>query len=116
MSPFQVVFVVFAILIVLQTIQKRSRNEIPALFARLWIIFWIIVSILVFNTRLLSTVANLFGIGRGVDFAIYLSLLILLMTVFRLYERSRKLEQITTRLVRQLSISESEARYFKKDR
>lgn len=74
----------------------------------LWSLFWLLAAVAVFRPDLTTRLGNLFGIGRGVDFIIYLNLIAGFYVALSLYSRSRRLETIVTELVRQKALSESE--------
>lgn len=55
-----------------------------------------------------TKLANFVGIGRGVDLIIYLSILLLLFLIAKLFARLRKIEQKMTEIIRNNSIAEAE--------
>jgi len=53
-----------------------------------------------------SWLAELVGVGRGVDVAIYLSVVILFYLTFRLFVRLEKIEHNITLLVREMELKD----------
>ena len=74
----------------------------------LWSLLWLLAAVAVFRPDLTTRLGNLFGIGRGVDFIIYLNLIAGFYVTLSLYARSRRLETIVTELVRQQALSTPE--------
>ena len=75
---------------------------IVLLFAALGVAMTIVPD---FTTR----VANLVGVGRGVDLFFYLSIIALAFMCLLLYSRMRRLESSITELTRALAIKEAAA-------
>ena len=70
----------------------------------LWSVVWLTALIVVLSPPTTSKMANFLGIGRGVDFVLYVSLAILFYLVFRLYVMIEDLRHEITYLVRQIAL------------
>lgn len=106
MKPIQLILIPL-LLFLLITFQRKLRKQ-----ALLQVIFFAIMAAAMLFTLLpdLSTrIANLLGIGRGVDLIIYMSLLGLTMTCLLLYLRILKLQRMLTEVVRGQALREAEA-------
>ena len=68
-----------------------------------WLGVWGGLIFVVFFPDVLSSVANLVGIGRGIDVIIYTSIAVLFYMLFRLYVKLEDTERHVTRLVREIS-------------
>lgn len=87
----------------LKTAVKFRENEFNAVQASIWGAIWITISVLSLLPDTTTFFANLLGIGRGVDLAVYIAILALLFFVFKLYAKLNELEQELTTLVRELA-------------
>ncbi len=71
-------------------------------------LFWTAIWGAVIATTLLpqtaDTISNFFGISRPIDLAIYVSVILLLYLIFRLYVKHEQLEQELTKLVREIAL------------
>lgn len=80
---------------------KLTRNEL---------LFWMMMCVAVITTPLIpnltSRVSNLFGIGRGMDVVVYLSIVALFYLMFRLYVKIENIHKEVTFLVRKIAITE----------
>jgi hypothetical protein len=69
-----------------------------------WLLFWLAVIIAVAQPRATSWFATLLGVGRGVDVAIYISIVVLFYLVFRIFLCLEKIEHEITLLVRKMGL------------
>jgi hypothetical protein len=69
--------------------------------------FWIFALILLFNLPSLSKLASSLGIGRGVDLVIYLSLIMIFSTLFKLIVKQKNQDKIITKIIRKIAIDET---------
>ena len=101
---YQIVLLLFAIgTIAFAYHRLRSKKSTPAAFV-LWIVVWIFVLLFVFKPDFSVPLANLFGIGRGIDLLLMIGLLISLYLGFRLYIKFDDMNQQINDLVRELAI------------
>lgn len=97
----QIVFTTIISFILYKTIRSYREKRLSRLFLSFWILLWVIVLYLVYDQSLLSSVAHMLGIGRGVDSALYLSVILLFYSVYLLFGLVFSIEQKLTTLVRQ---------------
>jgi len=106
MKPIQ--FILVPVLIFLLFFFWRRLSSVPVLK---WLVSLLLCLGIYFVVDLDSStrVANLLGIGRGVDLVMYLSLLGLGVGWILLYLRIRKLERKLTEVVRNVSLMKKES-------
>jgi len=96
-----VIFIIFAI----AKVALRYKDKIISLQEfLLWTVFWFMVGFVVLLPETTSLVANLVGVGRGVDLVIYISVLILFYLAFRILVRLDKIEKDITKIVRNVAL------------
>ncbi len=108
MQLIQIFGIVFALFLLVKTIQKFKKEKLKASSFVFWSIIWtaiIIVSILPSTT---SFLANILGVGRGIDIAIYVSIIILFFLIFQIYIKLQKIEETITSLVSRIAIEKKE--------
>lgn len=95
-------FVLIAILLAaLGVTWKRARQRIiPMREAIAWSVLWIIAGIGIALPWTTTRVANFFGVGRGSDFVLYGSVVLLFVLVFKVFLVLDKLDRRLTDLVR----------------
>ena len=87
-------------IIVYKTIRSYLANKISLLFTIFWLGFWTMVLIALFLPGWLDFIAKPLGVGRGVDFAVYSSIIVLFYFIYKIYSHIMRLEKILTRMVR----------------
>ncbi|MFA5188469.1 MAG: DUF2304 family protein [Patescibacteria group bacterium] len=99
------IFLILFIIYVVIKVALRYRDKIISLqeFV-LWTIFWFLVGFVVILPDTTSMVANIVGVGRGVDLVTYISILILFYLVFRILVRMDKIDKDVTKIVRKIAL------------
>lgn len=69
-----------------------------------WIVVWVLGGLVVVFPAVLSRVAEILGIGRGVDVVVYIGMMVLVYVVFRLMIRIYLMEREITKLVRHIAL------------
>lgn len=100
----QVLIVGFTLYALTRTFIRFRKRTITSGEWALWSCFWIGVGVLVMEPGLTQWFARILGVGRGADAVFYIGLVALSYAFFRLYLRSRHMDQQLTLLVRRLAI------------
>jgi hypothetical protein len=106
MLGIQIIVSVFALFALARVFDQFRKKKLGALWMFGWLIFWALVIIAVFLPQTTQTLADVLGVGRGVDVVIYLALVSLFFLVFKLFVKLESLEQEISQLVRKISIDE----------
>lgn len=110
MTIFQILILIFIVFVIFKALKRLIKKEISVAFFILWLIFWLLVAIIDFFPAIIARLADLVGVGRGVDLVIYTAICVLLYVVFRYNLRINKLEQNITDIVRKVALNESRKR------
>jgi len=94
-------FATFALTRVLKNIKKRTIERLEGIF---WTLFWVLVMIAAIIPEITANIAKLFGVGRGVDLAVYLGIITLSYLLFRLYIQVTRIEKDITKIIRTISL------------
>jgi hypothetical protein len=105
----QVLIVGFALYALGRTLMRFRRHTIALGELLLWSGFWAAVGVFVMAPGITQWFAGILGVGRGADAVFYVSIVALSYAFFRIYLRSRQLEQQLTLLVRKLAIEKHKA-------
>lgn len=106
MTPIQIILLLVFAGIVAKTFQNYRRDAITTREFFLWTVLWGIAGILVLFPNLTQTIANMVGIGRGVDLVVYLALMVLFVALFYVLVRLERIERDITKIVRSLALKE----------
>lgn len=80
---------------------KDKASFVKILF---WIIFWSIALVIIWlPTEIIDKFGNIFGVGRGIDVLVYLSIIILFYSNLRLNGKIEKIETNITKLAREIA-------------
>lgn len=96
----QIVFILALVVAFAVTWRRAKQNVISRLEALAWSCAWILAAVVILLPQTTSVVARFFGVGRGVDFVVYASIIVLFFLVFKIFIALDKLEHEMTELVR----------------
>lgn len=101
----QIILILFAVFAWSRAIiRSRDRSIGPAELI-LWSFIWVSVIITAITPSIINKISAIVGIGRAVDLAVYISIILLLYLVFRLYVIIDKQNKEITSLVREVAIN-----------
>jgi len=108
MQAIQIVLTIFAALAVSRVLIRYRRGGMRLLHLGLWLIFWAAVIVVSVHPTTTDRLAILLGVGRGVDTAMYLSLLLIFYLQFRSFAKIEDMDRQLTRVVRANALREME--------
>ncbi len=96
-------FAIFALSRVLLRAKEGKLTWGEMLF---WVTLWATLIFFIFWPETSSQVAELFGIGRGVDLVLYGATVLMFYLLFRLYIKVEQIEHEVTKTVRELALKD----------
>jgi hypothetical protein len=93
-------------LALVSTYHTSKKHHISTRGMLAWILVWIVALCIVWLPDATSMVAQILGIGRGVDVILYSAITLLFFLLFRLHVKLARLESQLTVLVREQALSE----------
>lgn len=108
MNVIQVLILLFIVYVLVGLGLRVKKRDLTSIMFSLLVLFWGIVGFVVIFPEILDKIADVVGVGRGVDVALYVSVLILFYGMYRIYVRLEKIDRSMTELVRKMSINTSE--------
>ncbi|MBU0535332.1 MAG: DUF2304 family protein [Nanoarchaeota archaeon] len=103
-SIFQIIVLVFVIFAFSRVIFRFKDKQISILELLFWSALWISAGVILFVPQITNPIARILNIGRGIDVAVYLGIILLFYLVFRLYVKFDTMSQDLTKVVREISI------------
>jgi hypothetical protein len=98
------VFIIFA----WSRIAVRVKNgHARTLELILWTIIWITIGVAAFIPRKTDVLAQFLGVGRGFDALVFIAILTLFYSVYRIYSKITSLERDITKLTKELALKET---------
>ncbi len=101
---FQILFSLFALFAIISVYSKKRSGLLSIGGAMFWIVFWLLADVFVWWPNSTVRLANFFGIGRGSDLVLYVSLAVVFFILFRLSVKIEGLNRDITKVVREKSL------------
>ena len=106
-TSIQVLLTAFIIFAISRAFLRFREKVITAPLFIFWSLIWTVALLVVLSPPITSKLASLFGIGRGVDVIVYISLALLFYSIFRIYVMIEDLRHEITYLVRHIALQKS---------
>ncbi len=101
----QILLTVIILFIFVKTLKNFFKKEEDKKFYFVWLVFWLIMLILINFTQILSFLAKKLGVGRGVDLAIYISIILIYYLIYFFFVKLRKIEKKITKITQKIALS-----------
>jgi hypothetical protein len=105
MTLIQIIALLFVSFVASRAVLRAKDKRINLGELIFWLGIWGGLIFVVFFPNVISYVADLIGIGRGIDVIIYTSIGLLFYLIFRLYVKLEETEMEITKLVREMAIT-----------
>lgn len=106
MNLLQWTVIICAALVMGRALGLYRRGELDRRKFLLWTLLWCAVVIIIALPQTTSFLANVLGVGRGVDLVLYVAVLVLLYGSFQTSRRLDATNRSLTRLVRALALKD----------
>ena len=103
----QIVLILAVVLVSLALMRGGSNARHLAIRRILLVLFALVAAFSVFFPSILTSVASVFGIGRGTDLVLYALIVTFLVFMATTYQRFRGLETSLTLLSRRIALDEA---------
>jgi hypothetical protein len=87
-------------------IQRFRQRKIGTAEFLLWLLLWLGASVVVLFPDSTMVVARSFGIGRGADLVLYVSIIVLFYLIFRMQVHLEEVNREITQIVRAIALRE----------
>jgi hypothetical protein len=105
--PIQVIAIIFAIFALIKIILRLRKKKLTINEFIFWASIWVILIILSIFPDISHNIASFFGFGRGLDFFMVASILLILYLILRIFIKLEELDSRITRLARSIALKES---------
>jgi len=100
----QIIATIIILIIFYQLIKKIIKDKASLTKIIFWVLFWGISLIIIWLPKeTIDNIGGIFGVGRGIDVLVYLSIILLFYSNFKQTESINKLEKEITKLVREVA-------------
>jgi len=101
----QIALAILVLIIIYKTFTSYRTKHLSLSFTLLWLTLWLVILFFITYPNLLIKLAHLVGIGRGVDLAIYLSLITVFFLVYKIFLRLTLIEKDLTQISRKIALN-----------
>jgi len=105
---YQVIGILIGLIGIILSLKRFKEGKTSPTVFILWLLAWLSLIIISINPHATSYLANILGIGRGLDLILILAIIGAYYILFRIYIMIENLEMELTKLVRELAFRESE--------
>ncbi|MBI4058755.1 DUF2304 domain-containing protein [Candidatus Microgenomates bacterium] len=105
MQSAQIILTAIIVFIIHRTFATYRKGKLTKVFTFLWLLFWLVLLFFIYQQQLLSNIAHFFGVSRGVDLGLYLSVIIIFYLIFKLFSALEEVNQKLTQLIRKDAIT-----------
>src|SRR3989304_7237223 len=116
LTTIQIVLLIFVIFAISRVILRLKEKLLSTQTAFFWILIWLAALVGILLPKTTTKIASFFGVGRGVDVIVYISLALLFYLVFRIYVMIEDLRHEITNLIRELALQNSSQKTVKNRR
>ena|SRR3989338_10450971 len=106
-TTIQILLLAIIIFAISRVVLRAKEKVISTQAAIFWAFVWLGALIGVAMPQTTTRLASVFGVGRGVDVIVYISLALLLYITFRMFVMIEDLRHEITDLVRQIALQNS---------
>jgi hypothetical protein len=106
MTAIQIVLIAFAVFALSRVILRFRKGGLPLVHLVTWFLFWAAVIVAVVRPATTTSIASLVRVCRGADLVMYVSVLVLFYSLFRMFGKIEELERQITRVVRAAALKE----------
>lgn len=107
MTNFQTIGLTVTAILFAATLAAVAARAINRRAAFAWIVVWVAAVVAIARPALTITVAHFLGIGRGADLVFYCAILGMMVALFYIYLRFKRIDREITTIVRALAIRDS---------
>ena len=100
----QIIALVVGLFAVSRAYLRMREHKISIQAFLFWTAIWVAVIVVAFHPAVATQVSQYFGVERGIDVFVYISILLLFYLIFRIYVKIESIERNLTRTVREVAI------------
>lgn len=104
----QFIIILFSAFVIFRLLDKFKRKEVSIKEFYIWLFFWLSVISATIWFRKTDIIAKFFGVEKGADLAVYISIIVLFYLAFKMVIKFDKMERDITKIIRKIAIDKRE--------
>lgn len=114
LTTIQILLLAFILFAISRVVLRAREKVISTQAAIFWSVIWLAALFGTLMPQTTTSLASVFGVGRGVDVIVYIALALLFYIVFRMFVMIEDLRHEITTLIRQIALQNSSQRKSQK--
>jgi len=107
----QILALIVVVFMLARLLWQRSKKQVSSGEFVFWLIFWVLVGIAVVTLKWIDEFVRDLGFsGSGIEFLLYVAVVLLFYLVFKVRLRLERIEKQITKLVRSIALKDSEGK------
>ena len=108
LTGIQIILFILILLLFVRTVKRLREGSIRQAAFIGWTLLWVIGGAAVIFPDSTGRIAEIVGVGRGVDVVVYIAVVVLFFLLFKMYNRLNTMEGEITKLVRLLALHDND--------
>lgn len=105
---YQIFGIIIGIAAIVLSILRFKEGKMTLSMLALWIFIWAMIIWISIDPQSTTFLANITGIGRGLDFVLIIGLIGCYYIIFKMYTMIENMEKEITKLVREIALQKDE--------
>jgi len=106
----KILFTIFVAFTLSRAVFRKKDKSITNTEFFVWLIIWIALLFFTWWPNFSDLLANIVGVGRGVDVLLYFAVVLLFYGMFRIYVKLEFIEREITDVIRKVSLDKADKR------
>lgn len=102
---FQILLIAFSLFAIAITTKQYRKKKVSMYWFALWTLLWIFVIVVALLPQATDPIAQLVGVERGADLLVYVAIVVLAYSLYRVLVRLEKVQKEITEVVRKIAIN-----------
>lgn len=90
----------FVAIVIAKLIKQRRANKLSNFSLLAWLFLWLAILLVFWQPEITSRLALALGVNRGADLVVYLSIIVIMYLLYKIFVRLNKTDEVLTQLVR----------------
>ncbi len=102
------IIILFILFVLWRTFLRFQKGDITSREFFIWLVFWFMVAAATMAPKRTDIIAQLLGVERGADLLVYISIIVLFFTVFKIIVKLEKIDRDITKIVRKNALDKAD--------
>jgi hypothetical protein len=106
---FKILLIAFALFALTITIKQYKARKVSLYWFISWTLLWLFVIVVALIPQATDPIAQLVGIEKGADLLVYIAIVVIAYSLYRVLVKLEKIQKEITQIVREVAIKRAES-------